>query len=368
MNRKTLITILLLICVVFVITGLWPFVFHPDNGVMLLRDENGLRQQGVGNAHSREPFSLSDTLFRTRSFSIEMLVRPHREPFKDVPAMVSVCDSNGIEHLFIGQWKSTLIIRSPEPSSPTSKAYREIVVADALHQDRTSLITVTSSEQETAVFLNGGRARTFRRYSLLPLSARLSGYLVIGNVHSGRSFWSGDLLGLRIYDRLLTDRDVRLHEREWPTFGIQPSAMKQGVIAGFDFDRRDAPLAINRSGLLPDLIIPHSFQPIHRTILELPWKRDWRLLPDAKDIFINIAGFIPFGFFFSFLLRRHSSLSTRIVMLSTVAAGTAISLAIEITQAYLPMRNSSVTDLICNICGTIIGAIFLIRTRFVPER
>ncbi|NTW66884.1 MAG: hypothetical protein HGB21_11370 [Nitrospirae bacterium] len=147
MNRKALITILLLLCGVFVVAGLWPFEFHPDNRVMLLRERNGLRLAGVGNACSREPFSLSDTFFRNRAFSLEILVRPHREPFADVPAMVSVCDGSGIEHLFIGQWKSTLIIRRPERSSPPSKRYREIGVANALHQDRTRLITVTASDQ-----------------------------------------------------------------------------------------------------------------------------------------------------------------------------------------------------------------------------
>jgi hypothetical protein len=335
---------------------------------MLLREEKGLRLAGVGNALSREQFSLSDTVFRNRAFSLEMLVRPHQEPFEDVPAMASFCDDSGIEHLFIGQWESTLIIRSPERSSFTSKGYREIGVADALHQGRTRLITVTASEQETAVFLDGDRARTFPRYSLLPKPDRLTGYLVIGNAHSGRSFWRGDLLGFRIYDRALPDHEVRLYAREWPQFGIRPSAMKQGVIAEYDFNRRDAPFAINRSGQLPDLVIARSFQPIHRTMLERPWARNWRLLSDAEDIFINIAGFIPFGFFFSFLLRGNRSLSARIVVLATVAAGAAISLTIEVAQAYLPMRNSSATDLVCNIWGATFGAMILIKTRFVPEQ
>jgi hypothetical protein len=368
MNRKALTTTLLLLCGVFFVAGLWPLDFHPDNRVMLLREGNGLRLAGVGNARSREPFSLSETIFRNRSFSLEILVRPHQEPFEDVPSMVSVCDDSGIEHLFIGQWKSTLIIRNPERSSPLSKRYREIGVADALHHDRIRLITVTASEQETAVFLDGDRVRAIPRHSLLPGAARLTGHLVIGNARSGRSFWSGDLLGLRIYDHVLQDHEIRLHARRWPTIVIRPSSMEQGVIAQYDFDRRDAPLAVNRSGPLPDLVVAHAFQPVHRTMLELPWDRDWRLLPDAEDIFINIAGFIPFGFFFSFLLRGITSLSAKLIVLATVAAGSAISLAIEVTQAYLPMRNSSATDLVCNICGALIGAIVLIRIRYVPKQ
>jgi VanZ family protein len=368
MNQKALITILLLICTVLVITGLWPFVFHPGNGVMLLREENGLRLAGVGNAISRDPFSLSDTFFRNRTFSLEMLVRPHREPFEDVPAIFSVLDGSGIDRLFIGQWKSTLIIRSPGRSSLSSKGYREIGVAGALQQGRTRLITVTASEQETAVFLDGDHARTFSRHSLLPGSARVTGHLVVGNARSGRSFWSGDLLALRIYDRALPDHEVRLHAREWPKLAMPPSAMEQGVIAEYDFNPRDAPLAVNRSGPLPDLVIARSFQPVHRTLLELPWERHWRLFSDAGDIFINIAGFIPFGFFFTYLLRESRSLPARMAVFAAAAAGAAISLAIEVTQAWLPMRNSSATDLVCNICGTIAGAIVLIKTRSVPER
>lgn len=191
---------------------------------------------------------------------------------------------------------------------------------------------------------------------------------MIGNAHSGRSFWSGDLLGLRIYDRVLQDNEIRLHARRGPAMGIRPPAIEQGVIAQYDFDGRDAPLAINRSRPLPDLVVAHAFQPVHRTMLELPWERDWRSLPDTLDIFINIAGFIPFGFFFSFLLRGITSLSAGLIVLAAVAAGSAISLAIEVTQAYLPMRNSSATDLVCNICGALIGAIVLIKIRYIPEQ
>jgi VanZ like family/Concanavalin A-like lectin/glucanases superfamily len=368
MNRKTLITILFLLSGAFIVAGLWPFNFHPDNRVMLLPEGHGLRLAGVGNARTQEPFSLSDTFFRNRSFTLEMLVRPHREPFEDVPSMVSVCDGSGIEHLFIGQWKSTLIIRTPERSFPPSRRYREIGVANALHQDRTRLITVTATEHETAVFLDGERARTFSRHSLLPGAARLTGYLVIGNAHPGRSFWSGDLRGLRIYDRALQEHEVRLHAREWSQTGMFPPATGQDILAAYDFDRRDAPLAVNRSGPLPDLVVARAFQPVRRTMLELPWERDWRLLPDAMDVLINIAGFIPFGFFFSLLLRGRRSRAPGLIVLAAVGAGSAISLAIEVTQAYLPMMNSSATDLLCNIFGTFIGAMVLIKIRHVPDQ
>jgi len=364
MNRKTLIAILSLVGVAFIVAGLWPFDFHPENKVMLLPDENGLRLFGVGNARSREPFSLSDTLFLNRSFSFEILVRPHQEPSHAVPDLLTILDGNGIEHIVIGQWKSTLIIRVPAQSSSAAKRYREIGIADALIQGRARLITVTASERETTIYLDGNRAQIFPRFSLLPGPDHLTGYLVIGNVHSGRNFWNGDILGLRIYDRQLRDGEIQLHARDWRKNGIPRSERQHDRIAEYDFDLRDSPLIVNRTGALPDMVISDVFRPLRRKILELPRHREWKPMPAAVDILINIAGFIPFGFFFSALLRRTDSFSARLIWPITAAAGTAISLAIEVTQAYLPMRHSSATDLGCNIFGTIIGTIILVKTRY----
>ena len=367
MDRRALTTILLFVCAAFVVAGLWPFDFRPPNRVMLLDTERGIRLAGVGNARSREPFSLSDTVFRHRSFSFEMLVRPHREPYDDVPAVVSLCDDSGTEQLFLGQWKSTFIIRTPERPSSASTRRREIGVADALRQDRTRFIAVTTTERETSIYLDGEHARTVPRYSLLPGSGRFTGYLVIGNVFARQSFWSGDLLGLRIYDRALESHEVRAHARGWPLITLPAAARALGLIAAYDFDHLDAPRVVNRSGPLPDLVVADAFQPVHRTMLELPWARDGKVLPFAKDVVINVAGFMPFGFLFTLLLRQNGSFSAPLAAIAAVAAGALFSLAIEVTQAYLPMRNSSATDLACNVCGTIIGAVALSRSRYAPE-
>jgi glycopeptide antibiotics resistance protein len=66
---------------------------------------------------------------------------------------------------------------------------------------------------------------------------------------------------------------------------------------------------------------------------------------------------MPFGFCF-FLHRRivrPNRLTANFVF--AVFVGAAVSLTIEIIQAWLPNRVSSTTDLMTNIVGTLLGAV-----------
>jgi len=73
------------------------------------------------------------------------------------------------------------------------------------------------------------------------------------------------------------------------------------------------------------------------------------------DVFVNIVVFVPLGFATALAL----SLGRRVAVAVGLAViyGALISFAIEALQAFLPMRYSSLTDLITNTAGTAIGAV-----------
>jgi VanZ family protein len=69
----------------------------------------------------------------------------------------------------------------------------------------------------------------------------------------------------------------------------------------------------------------------------------------------NIIGFVPLGFaacgFFSFGGTKHRAI------LLTILLGATTSLGIEVLQAFIPYRESGLTDVITNTLGTAVGAL-----------
>jgi VanZ family protein len=78
-----------------------------------------------------------------------------------------------------------------------------------------------------------------------------------------------------------------------------------------------------------------------------------------RDMRINILGFIPLGCLLLVTIYSTNSSRTsswRLIFLA-ILGGTVISLIVEILQAFLPTRTSSLTDLIFNTFGTALGVI-----------
>ena len=103
------------------------------------------------------------------------------------------------------------------------------------------------------------------------------------------------------------------------------------------------------------LTIPEIFEPVQRTFLSFPVWEFLRSTSAMSDITVNILGFIPLGFFLAVYLLTVVRWKKGTIYVVTAMVGLCLSLAIEILQAYLPMRDSSLTDLGCNLAGTILG-------------
>ncbi len=89
-----------------------------------------------------------------------------------------------------------------------------------------------------------------------------------------------------------------------------------------------------------------------------PWPRWTRF-----DVIVNVLAYAPFGFFVALVPRRRPPLGRLSVAL---AAGAAMSFAMETLQMFVPPRDASVVDLISNTAGAALGglaAVALARSR-----
>jgi glycopeptide antibiotics resistance protein len=100
------------------------------------------------------------------------------------------------------------------------------------------------------------------------------------------------------------------------------------------------------------LQIPERYTVVDKIFLEPFWHEFEFSGSYLSSAIKNVIGFVPFGFCFYTYLRV---LRVKYAALTTVILGTAVSVTIEVLQAYLPTRDSGTTDIFTNTLGTWVG-------------
>jgi VanZ family protein len=81
----------------------------------------------------------------------------------------------------------------------------------------------------------------------------------------------------------------------------------------------------------------------------------WPRYLTALDLSMNVAAYLPFGVLF--VLALYPRLRGVGAVLAALAGGAILSFALEATQTFLPARISANTDWLCNMAGTLAGAL-----------
>lgn len=357
-NPRLLLAICLIILLILLAAGLWPLNFHARNKVTWLNDQNGVHFYGQGiivgsdirNQGHKSPFS-------EKSITLEIWLRPLMET-TNLPHILTLSDGKSPELFLVGQWKSHLVIRSrmEDPVARTrEKPYREIGLQNGLLKNQDTFITITSGTGGTVVYVNGKAIRSYSNYNMLADVPERPLRFILGNSSTGESFWIGNLTGFAVYNRVLTAAEVFKSHQTWtgktPAF-VSPG---EGCLGMYLFDERKGATILNKAAFNDALAIPEIFKPVQRRILtSLRHGFRWNF-SYIQDITIYIIGFIPFGFFFSALLLKTTRRRGLLTCVTIVILGISLSLAIELTQAYLPTRDSSLTDVVMNAMGAILG-------------
>ncbi len=280
--------------------------------------------------------------------SIEFWVKPGK--VKDSSTLVGFYSPLSPRQLSISQSDSDLEIHIQSSNAWRNVKTEKTYIDDAFRDGKSAFWTVTFGQSGTAVYRDGAIVRSS---PLRPSIGELSGRLVMGNSPIFSDGWSGVLRGLAIYDTALDPAQIVRHYSSW-TKGEAPALTSDDVcIALYLFNEHAGRAVHNKVRSDYDLYIPPNFTVLRQTVLDPVWRAfDWSR-GFWEDAFINVGGFIPFGCCFC---AWFSARKLPWPALCASALGAAVSLCIELTQAHLPTRDSSMSDLINNILGTVIGA------------
>jgi len=355
MNKRFLGFICLVILIGFFFAGLWPFNFISENEVKWLKDSNGISFYGNGMIYTPDLLNGKNPPFQNSSITIEMWLQPKVKCDCFLARILSLYDGHKSENFFIGQWKYDLAIGGHTIKPDNNIKYKEVGLDDVLIKDKKMFITITSGNDSTIVYVDGKQVRSFPQLQLI-YNNKASGYLIIGNSPTGKQYWTGELYGLAIYNQILSSDKVLKNYQAWTSNGVPETSTEESPLALYLFDEKTGTFVKNHSGP-HDLLIPVKFTPFKKVILSPPWesfKFDHSYL---KDVAINFFGFIPFGFFILALMWDPIEPKRLRVSILVILMGGGLSLIIELIQANLPTRSSSLSDLILNTLGTIAGVI-----------
>lgn len=342
---------LFVLCVILIV-GLWPF-HSPRNEVAWIKDQNGLHFGGYGSILSSGAFRANGSK-EDVSCSLEIWLEPG---LIDSTNTILAIDSSGDPTLpFSFQqdvgglvMQRRIVDQQGNVRRPTFK------VSGVFHEGARAFVTIVAGKQNTAVYVDGALAKVSPSFGMS--SKDLTGRLVVADSTTSDS-WSGQVLGLAIYQRQLTPAQVVQHYESW-TKNLRPVIdSDEAPAALYLFNERIGELVHNQVDPTTDLTIPARYEVLHPQLLEPAWRDyhfGWPRWSYWKDVAINIAGFIPVGF--CFLTYFSSVRQTTRPVAVVILLGFVLSLAIETSQRFLPTRDSDMTDVITNTLGTAIGVL-----------
>jgi hypothetical protein len=330
------------------VAGLWPF-HAPRNEVSWLGEGNGLLLGKRGSIVSASPFMAHAS--QGGNCSLEIWLRPSRFDYGGM-ILAFYWPANKVVPFALRQWQGGLVLQEGSQSPSAKKA--EVYVGDVLSTAKPVFVTISSGNAGTAIYVDGALAKRFPHFTVS--SRDLTGEFIVGNAPASAYNWSGQMKGLAVYDRELTGTEVSRGFVDWTKGSSPDSAKSEGVVARYLFNEGKGRRVRNQVDSATDLLIPARFFVLDEWFLERPWdefRPGWGYWKNAG---INIVGFIPLGFFFYSYFSRARKTEHSVAV--TVAFGLAVSLTIEVLQAFLPTRDSGMTDLITNTFGTALGVIF----------
>jgi VanZ family protein len=291
------------------------------------------------------------------AFTIDLAFAPSQRPADGFSLVLVIHNGHDGSQLVIGQWLSWIIVMNGDDYDHRRGVPRLSFDTSVIDAERL-LVTLSSGANGTALFVNGDLVGEDPNLHLkIPVSKRGRTRLVLGNSVAGRNSWRGELYGVALYNRQFeAPAGTHLYRRWLEDSSVADLRVPKPVLLLSMVSPGSAPSPSKQSEEVL-LTVPERIPVLHPRVLRMPAVRSGSRIALLIDVILNLFGFVPLGFLLSHLLRRLTTLERWNCALMATLAGFALSLTVEVVQAWYPARDSSLLDLALNTLGMAAGAV-----------
>ena len=256
------------------------------------------------------------------------------------------------------QWGDEVIVMNGDDYEYSRRLPR-ISAMNALKPGEVSFLTVTSTVLGTRLFINGALVQEIKNWQVTLPDGGKKLQLILGNSVYGKHNWQGEIYGFAFYARALTPKRVQLDYDQWLRHKIFAPDVNEDLQLLYTFNEDAGHLISDRTGRNQQLRIPARQVVLKKTFLGPPSHNFIFNQSFLVDAVLNLMGFIPLGAVLYLWLRQSSPGPQKYAILITATFCFFLSLGMEIAQAWLPSRDSSLSDLVLNTLGACLGVLII---------
>jgi hypothetical protein len=224
---------------------------------------------------------------------------------------------------------------------------QRIFVRDIFEWNQSVRIAITYDGEKIRVIKNGQVQEEVTAKNLDFSSWNISYPLVLANSGMGWFPWSGTIYSLDIFDYAImisnSPQNTVSKDQTPPLLSLSFHHIQTRM----NSIKADA---ASDSLVIPALLLPPVkglFSHMHYLLETKRW--------NLRDFILNFLWFMPFGLLLKPLLDKITGRNSLNFWL-TFTAGFALTITIESLQVLLPIRNTSITDVLFNTLGTLAGS------------
>lgn len=346
-NICNVVFIFIFIIVLFTI-GLWPFSFNNKNNVYWLQSGYGVNIEENGIIYSGE-FStdLFDKLKTGSFFVIELIIEPKKSSTKELRYILTCSKSKMQNNFALAQWQQDLFFYLKTTKNAPGENINTIQIKDVFTSTINKHIIIIRNKDDVNFYIDNQLIKNDK----IPgnFSNWNDGSIIrLGNDDSDQNSWEGNFYKFAIYKKAsISEESIKFKKKDSILYYIFKRSEPVNVIKD-----------ISTFGAQHDLYIPTQFHEIGKSVLSFPDRYFLFSAGFIKDVFLNIIGFIPLGFFCAKMFTNIIESFLRVAIIS-LTIGVLVSLCIEILQIFIFSRSSSSFDLVTNAIGTYLGVLII---------